>query len=230
MPEEISLKEYLSLRPRDLKRPEYRHLWLLLYWPIEISLFFLTEHLPREAHPIFCELDARIPFWEAMVVPYSLWFVCLAFFVIYTLLRDVPVFRRFMWYMIATVLVSFTVYLVYPNYFPGQPDPVPRRNIFSWMVQVIYKADEPTNAFPSEHVIVALGMAVAALRSKKLRRPAFSVPFVALQLLICVSVVFVKQHSVLDVAGGLAVAIPGFLLFFPRERCPHPKSPESLEL
>ena len=214
MRKEIPVKEYLSLRPADLKKPEYRHVWLLLFWAIEVPLFFLTEKLPLARHVIYCALDDRIPFCEALILPYVLWFGCCVFVTVYTLLRDVPVYRRFLWYMIGTALVSFSFFLFYPSVFPGQPDPLPRQNFFTWIVSIVYGSDEPTNVFPSEHVITALGMVFATLHSKKLRRPAFSIPFITLQLLICVSVVFVKQHSILDVAGGAAVSLPGYFLFF----------------
>ena len=49
MCEEISWKEYRSLRLSDWKKKEYRHLWLLLYWPVEIALFFFLERLPWTA-------------------------------------------------------------------------------------------------------------------------------------------------------------------------------------
>ena len=219
MREEIPLKEYLSLRPADLKKPEYRHLWLLLYWIIEIPLFFLTEKLPLERHAIYCALDDQIPFCEALIVPYVLWFACCVFITLYTLFRDIPSFRRFIWYMIGTALVCFSFFLFYPSVFPGQPDPIPQRNLFTWIVSLVYGSDEPTNVFPSEHVVAAMGMVFTVLHSKKLRKPAFSVPFIALQLLVCVSVVCVKQHSVLDVLGAMPVCFAGWLAFFrPRKK------------
>ena len=92
MRKEIPVKEYLSLRPADLKKPEYRHVWLLLFWAIEVPLFFLTEKLPLTRHVIYCALDDRIPFCEALILPYVLWFGCCVFVTVYTLLRDVPVF------------------------------------------------------------------------------------------------------------------------------------------
>ena len=233
MKEEISWREYSQLRGSDLKKPEYRHIWLLLYWVIEIPLFFFVERLPLERHVVFCALDDLIPFCEVLIVPYVLWFACCIFMTLYTLFRDVPVFRRFMWYLIVTALVSFVFYLFYPSVFPAQPDPLPRRNVFTWIVSVVYGSDNPTNAFPSEHVIVALGMLFTTLHSKKLRRPAFSIPFSALQLLICASVVFVKQHSILDVLGALPLSLLGYFCcfsprtgFFRKQAATQPADPE----
>ena len=225
MREEISWKEYLSLRPSDFKKEDYRHLWLLLFWPIELAFFTLAGRLPRVYHPIYSALDDLIPFSEIWVIPYVLWFLCIAFTLLFSLRHDIPMFRRFMRYMIVTILLSGAVFVLYPNFFPGRPvqalgwpnsvmtyfEAMPRRNLFTFALSFIYFTDPPRNAFPSEHVVVALGMAMAALDDRRLRRPAFALPFVALQLLICLSVTFTKQHSALDVLGALPVSLIGWL-------------------
>ena len=230
MREEITWREYWDLRLhfRDIKTPAYRHLFLLLYWPIELTFFTVSGRLPWTYHIVHCPLDDAIPFLEGFVIPYELWFLCGVFISLYTLRYDIPNFRRFMRYMIVTILLAGTVFLVWPNYFDGRPvndmgwprsigdyyNAMPRKNVFTWMMAYIYHTDPPRNAFPSEHVVVALGMAAVALHSKKLRRPAFSVPFVALQLVICASVSFTKQHSVMDILGALPVTLVGYLTCF----------------
>ena len=228
MRNEIPWKEYCSLRPADLKKPEYRHLWWLLYWPAELSFFTLAGRLPWPYHPVYSPLDDAIPFSEIWVIPYCLWFLCAVFTVFYTVSRDIRVFRRFTDYMIVTILLAGAVYLIWPNYFPGRPvealgwpgtvaayyEAMPRKNLFTLALSFIYFTDPPRNAFPSEHVVVALGMVFAVLDSEKLRRPGFSVPFVLLQLLICLSITFTKQHSVLDILVALPVALIGWVLAF----------------
>ena len=229
MREEISWKEYLSLRPRDLTRTEYRHLWLMLYWPVELAFFTMCGRLPWTYHPISCAPDGQIPFLEVFIVPYLLWFVCLVFITFFTLRYSIPVFRRFMDYMILTILIAGLVFLLYPNYFPGRPvtewpvsqaeafRAMPRQNLFSWIVSITYATDPPRNALPSEHVVVAFGMVCAVLQDKRLRRPAFAVPFVGLQLLVCMSVSFVKQHSLLDILAAVPLCLIGyFACFWPR--------------
>ena len=112
MREEISWREYFSLRPPDLKKPEYKHLWLLLYWPLELAFFTAAGRLPRSYHPVACALDASIPLLEGFVVPYLLWFLCGLFLLLYTLRRNIPVFRRFMDFMIVTILLCGAVFLL----------------------------------------------------------------------------------------------------------------------
>ena len=205
MREEISWKEYFSLRPRDLKKPEYKHLFLLLFWPLELVYFTLMGRLPWQYHEVFCALDESIPLLEGFVLPYLAWFACLGFTLLYTLRYNTPVFRRFSWYVIGTFAVAGLLFLFWPSTFPGRPvEPgwpasvsdyyaaMPRKNVFTWLLSFVYFTDPPRNVFPSEHVVVALGMACAALGDKRLRRPAFSVPYLTLQLLICLSVVFVR--------------------------------------
>lgn len=226
MREEISWREYFSLRPPDLKKPEYKHLWLLLYWPLELAFFAAAGRLPRSYHPVACALDESIPLLEGFVVPYLLWFLCGLFLLLYTLRRNIPVFRRFMDFMIVTILLCGAVFLLYPSTFPLRPVPVwpvsvgdcyramPRQNLFTWVLSVVYFTDPPRNVFPSMHIAVSFGMFCAVLQDRLLRRPAFSVPFGLLQLLIWLSVVFTRQHSVLDVLGALPVMLLGWFLCF----------------
>ena len=207
MREEISWREYFSLRPPDLKKPEYKHLWLLLYWPLELAFFTAAGRLPRSYHPVACALDESIPLLEGFVVPYLLWFLCGLFL------------------------------LLYPSTFPLRPVPVwpvsvgdcyramPRQNLFTWVLSVVYFTDPPRNVFPSMHIAVSFGMFCAVLQDRRLRRPAFSVPFGLLQLLIWLSVVFTRQHSVLDVLGALPVTLLGWFLCFRPRRAK--KTPEA---
>ena len=63
MKKQISLQEYLSLRPGDLKREEYRHVLLLLYWPVYLLAFLIIERFVGGGyHTIRCALDDAIPF------------------------------------------------------------------------------------------------------------------------------------------------------------------------
>ncbi len=209
-----SRKAVFPRRFADWKTPEYRHLLLLLYWPLEITFFVVCGRLPWTYHPVSCALDAQIPFCAVFVLPYLSWFLCILAVSVGLLRHDVPVFRRFMGYLIVTISLAGLVFLIYPTSFPGRPDPVPGSGALAWVVRLVYRLDPPHNVAPSEHVIVAAGMTVAVLQADRLRRPAFSVPFTLLQLLIVLSVVFVKQHSALDILGALPVILLGCLCCF----------------
>ena len=90
--------DYRRFRFSKLNTPEYRHLKLLLYWPVFGLFFLMVERLwIRETYyPISCPLDNLIPFCEFFLIPYLFWFVFLVGIHIYTLLYDVESFQRLM--------------------------------------------------------------------------------------------------------------------------------------
>ena len=70
--------DYRKLRPSNINTPEFKHLFLLLYWPVYGATFWLLERgLSLNYHPIKAAFDAKIPFCEFFVFPYYFWFVFL---------------------------------------------------------------------------------------------------------------------------------------------------------
>ena len=83
----------------------------------------------------------------------------------------------------------------------------PHKNIFCYLVQKIHDSDTPANVFPSIHVYNSLGVHISVMNSGRLknRRWVRRISFV-IMVAICLSTVFLKQHSVADVTGALALA------------------------
>lgn len=216
MTNEIDWKEYRSLKLRDIGSPRYRHLLLLLYLPVHVLAFAVLERIyPSEAYTLIsCAWDQRIPFCELFVIPYVLWFPFWFGMIAFTLRCDIAVYRKLMWYTILCCGFSLLLYAVFPNRAALRPEVFPRDNLLIRLVRFIYTVDESSNACPSEHVIVALGLIFAVLHCRRLSRPAAAVPLVALGLLICVSVVYVKQHSAVDVLAALPLSLVGYLVCF----------------
>ena len=213
MKNRIALREYLSLRPADLKREEYRHLLLLLYWPAYLLVFLVIERFAGgDWHVVRCAADDAIPFCEYFVVPYFAWFPFLVWGMAYTLLRDVGVFRRIMRYFILTFTLAVAVYRLYPSMQTLRPAVFPRENVFTDAVRFLYWLDTPTNILPSEHVIGSAAVIFAAWKSESLRRHRLSV--LLLGVVICVSTVFLKQHSLLDHLAAFPVCLLGWFVCF----------------
>ena len=88
------------------------------------------------------------------------------------------------------------------------------------MVKMLYQMDTPTNIFPSIHVFnsVAVGIAIwkceALQKHWLLRRSA-----IVLSILIVLSTMFLKQHSVWDVVCALALnAVVYIFVYIPGEQ------------
>jgi len=141
------------------------------------------------------KFDDSIPFIPIFIIPYIGYF----FYIIATIIylwntKYINVF--FVTYIISYVLAGLFWFFI-PN---GVKRPtITKKDIFSKIVALIYKYDDDTNGFPSAHIFASLicsyFLAVAF--------PEHLVLILLATFLISISTVFVKQHYVLDILGGL---------------------------
>ena len=111
--------------------------------------------------------------------------------------------------MFSGMTFCLILYMVLPNGLDIRPtvEEVGRSNIAMTLMQLIWKADASVNVCPSIHCQSSACMAMAFSHSKLAEgKPLRKVLAWAWAALICLSTVFTKQHSVIDVACGLAVA------------------------
>ncbi len=200
--------DYRNFRLSKINTPEFSHLKLLLGWVVYFIMYFLTEKLiPVEScHVIHSRLDDMIPFCEYFIIPYVGWYFLVFGSLLYFLLCNVESFTKLQKYIIFTQAVAMTVYILYPNVQNLRPEVFPRDNIFSRLIGVIYTADTNTNVFPSLHVGYSIAIASAWLKEKNASAiwKFFVVIFV---ILVCLSTVFLKQHSVLDGFASAAMCL-----------------------
>lgn len=157
-------------------------------------------------------LDDYIPFLEGFVVFYCLWYPFLIVPGLYLFFKDIPEFKKYIWCLICAFAICFTVYILVPNGQDLRPAVFERNNIFTDIVGLIYSADTNTNVFPSMHVAGALGAAAAFFRTDGLKK--YRAVSVITAVLICASTVFIKQHSLLDVFGGIAVWLISYIAVY----------------
>lgn len=207
--------DYRRLRPNNMTSPEFRHLFLLLFWVAFGLLFGAVEHLiPRTYHPVWCPLDDRIPFCEWFMIPYMFWFVFLVGMHLYLFLEDIPGFRRFMYFIIFTYSVTILVYLVYPTCQELRPREFPRDNFLTRFVAGFYQFDTNTNVCPSLHCVGSLAVVFASWQTERFRKPAWIIAFTVTGVLISVSTVMVKQHSILDVFWACVLCTVGYVVVY----------------
>ncbi|MBQ7900565.1 MAG: phosphatidic acid phosphatase [Clostridia bacterium] len=191
-----------------LNTPQWKHMYLLLYWIVYLVGFQIIEHINfSEYHILHCSLDDIIPFNEYFVIPYVYWFLYMGTMAVYTVFFDKDAFAYYMKMVIVTSLVAMTTYCIYPNGLELRPGNFERDNIFTRFVAFIYSFDTSTNVCPSLHVSGTLLTLFTSRRCDKFDRPAYKVYFSVTAILICMSTVFLKQHSVIDVFWGLVSAL-----------------------
>ena len=216
----ITITDYRGLRLSNLASPQYRHLLLLLGWVGYFLLYVLTENLiPEEAcHVIHCALDDRIPFCEYFALFYVGWYFLIAGSLLYFLLWDVDSFRKLQTYIILVQLLATAVYILYPSRQELRPEEFPRENLLTDAMAFLYRIDTPTGVFPSLHVAISLGIASTWLRVKQFSK-WLRAAITWFCLMVCLSVCFVKQHSVLDVFAAIPLCLVAeWFVFFRKKK------------
>ena len=188
-----------------LKNKYYKHLWFCLVLPIYLILFFIAEHIVTDTYWVsYLPIDDMIPFNEIFVIAYVFWYPFMVVMGLYLIYRNSGDFCRYMTFIAVGFISSLIFCVLFPNGQNLRPDTFPRNNIFTLILSEIYKADTNTNVLPSMHVIGSMAVIFATFNCKGLKRKKFVRFFVIFMgLLISVSTVFVKQHSILDIIVAL---------------------------
>ena len=201
--------DYRTFRFSKIREPQFKHLLFLLGWVGYFALYFLTENLiPYEkCYPVHSVLDDMIPFCEYFVIPYVGWYLLIVGSLIYFALYNPDNFKNMMKFIIVTQVVAMAIYILFPNRQDLRPEVFVRDNIFTDIVRMLYTFDTSTNVCPSLHVAYSIGIASTWLKEKSASK--WCKTFITIFcFLVCISVAFVKQHSVVDIF----VAIPVCLL------------------
>ena len=211
--------DYRQFRLNRIHEPQYAHLKLLLFWPIYFLRYPIIETInyAERCFPVSCSLDAMIPFHEGFFIPYQLWMVCLLAMTVYTLLYDIPSFKKYIQFLAISFSISTVIYLIFPTCQNLRPTEFPRDNVMTHLVQMMYQLDTNTNVCPSEHVIGSLALLAAAINTKSLRTPGKLTLIAAASVIISISTVFLKQHSVVDVIAALPVCMVTYWFCYMRK-------------
>lgn len=202
---------------------DYRHALWLLYWPVFGLLFLFAEQFyPADFVPVYCKLDDYIPFNEFFYIPYVYWFVYLIGTIAYTFFMDKDAFVRMMKFVILTYSAAIIIYFIFPTCQELRPVDFPRDNFLTRLVAAFYDFDTNTNVCPSLHVIGSLAALSARLNTPRFRATGWKIFNITAAVLISVSTVFMKQHSIIDLFAALPWCLLAYVLFFR-----HPKNKRS---
>jgi hypothetical protein len=191
--------------------PSYSYLPLFLVFFANLLAFYATRPLNTgwTHYSLSLAADRQLPF-----IPFFILFYILAYFqwgLSYVLIareNRALCYRLVTANLIAKVL-SAVIFLLLPTSMV-RPE-VTGTDLWSQLVRIIYTCDTPDNLFPSIHVLESWLCLRAAFMMKKPGR-LYRVASVLMTLAVCASVLFVKQHLLLDILGGIVVMELGLLL------------------
>lgn len=190
-----------SLSFRDDRRPDIRQMLAATFGMVAgLAIFFLLERGVTPRHVFATAIDARIPF-----IAWS-WFVYVGFFPFVIALAGYarpPAFAAFKEAVLIAFVLGVVCFLLFPEAVP-RPDVAEIGNAFvRHRLARMWQLDLAANGFPSLHVAVTC-LACRMLADRRLVT-------VTVGLLICTSTLTLKQHTVADVLGGVALAMASAL-------------------
>jgi len=154
---------------------------------------------------LYADWELALPFWPLMIVPY------LSLFVLF-LTPPLQLRARELWVLTRQLIVGsliggvFLAVLPTGLGFPERHD----AGVFQGLYDAVYRVDGPVNAAPSFHVLYT---AIILLAMREAATPALRRGYLAWLVLVGSSTVLTHRHHLLDVAGGLALAVAVGLVF-----------------
>lgn len=190
---------------------KYRHAWILLYFPIYMMWFsYLERTVTQEYHAVHIGLDDIIPFNEWFVIPYYIWFVYVVAVVAYLFFVDKKEYYRCTAFLFIGMTICLIIYTIWPNGQILRPDleTLGRDNIAIRIIANLYRTDTNTNVCPSIHAFNSIACCIAIFHCSRLSKRTFlKAGSVLLSISICLSTMFLKQHSAFDVLCAFALSI-----------------------
>ena len=214
---------------------KYKHgIPLLIFFALYLIWFaWLEQTNTKDYYVIHVGMDDYIPFCEVFIVPYLLWFVYVAGVVAYLFLTNKEEYYRSFAFLATGMTLFLIISTLWPNGHHLRPPVMPRDNVFTKMIAVLWQTDTPTNLWPSIHVYNSLGAHFAVLHcpslaDKKGIRTASGI----LAVSIILATMLIKQHSVFDVATGIILGAVMYVIIYRRElllsaRTQHKKNPKT---
>lgn len=197
----------------DLKEIWSRLKGIIIFGIAYMATFFFIEARHVPIHIIHTSFDDMIPFCEYFVIPYVMWYFYVAATILYLALtyKDLKEYNRFILNMELGMIVFVIISFAYPNGQNLRPA-IEVDGFCTWLIHLLYTIDTSTNILPSLHVFASVACAMALCRDQRVKKkPLYQWLICLLTLSICLSTMFIKQHSIIDVTLALLFNV----LFYP---------------
>lgn len=166
-------------------------------------LVFIATYVPinllsvgRDAHVLWLPGEERIPFLPVFQYVYVLTYLVGP--MLWVTVRDWTRLRRLLRAAAGALAVAYATYLVFPVYLERPVLHVD--SVHTWLLWLTYH-DKSYNHFPSLHVTLSW-LAVQASQVSPRTRTLLAL----VTVLVSISTLFVKQHYLVDVVFGAALA------------------------
>jgi membrane-associated phospholipid phosphatase len=184
----------------------HRRLCWLAIILVAILLYFPINRFMHDGVQLALPIDQNIPLYPPAIVPYLLGAALIVLFPIWAAIYIKPKeFEAYVVSILTATVISYLAYLIFPT-FVSRPEIV-SNDVFSKIIAILYQADRAYNAAPSGHTFYTL---ISCLYLSRWQ-PRYKLVWAVLAVLIILSTLFTRQHYVLDLVCGLALAVLAYV-------------------
>lgn len=188
-------------------------LWVLL-WIVQVVWYFVLNKYQTGSHLIHIPLDDKIPYIKYFVIPYVLWYGYIVFAHIWTYFHS----KREFLLMCSLIFLSNFLSMLVCTFYPSMHDLRPAEeaigtDFFGSIVRWLYGSENPYCILPSQHCMLAIAITFGLITSDSLKdNLAVKIVLPIYTILVMLSTVFIKQHSIVDVFAAMVMCIPAILI------------------
>jgi membrane-associated phospholipid phosphatase len=181
-----------------------------------IDIFYIVlNNGSREVHSLVTEFDRHTPFLKIFILPYMSWQAFLFLTLAYLCFKDLRTYYRTLITIDLSLLICDMIFLFYQTTVP-RPVLV-GEDWLTRLIRALYRSDQPYNCFPSIHVLTSYVL-LKAIHVSPVRNVWNRWIVSSFAITIILSTLFIKQHVLLDVIGGITI---GGLVFTLVDRFEH---------
>jgi len=180
------------------------HLLGILSIPLQGLLYIAISRISGEtAYYNYYWIDTMIPVVTWFAYPYVSWMPILYLGFLYFAFVDRALYWRTVIIYNISIMICNAIFILFNTYVP-RPE-IEATDWATMLIQFVYTNDAPLNCFPSIHCLTSYLLFIMINRHLNWHMAWRAAASIWLWLIIA-STVFIKQHSIIDIAGGIIVA------------------------
>jgi len=184
---------------------------LLAFLPYLIFYFLIQSLIGTSQYNLLMGIDEKIPF-----IPPFIWIyhtiVPVVILTAIFLFQNRDIFLGLIFSFIFSGIVMCLFYIFFPSFYPRELF-VDISTVSGWLIEVTRSIDGPHNTFPSGHVTFAwLLLFFVNLSQYTQKHWWIKILYFCWAVLVSISTLTLKQHFIVDVISGLALAILSYYL------------------
>lgn len=198
---------------------KYKHIWVIIYMIPYLLWYFGLQQLRTNVSftDVYTVIDKSLPFIPLFIWPYIYWYIFVLGTALYFFFKDVKDFYKVIAFLFIGMTICLIIFTIFPSCFDHRPISFHADRLTTFFINSIYSADKCQNVFPSIHVYNSIGCAIAICEHKGFKNKKGIKAFAIISaILITLSTMFIKQHSILDVISASFIALIMYKIIYKR--------------